>query len=110
MTVIHTADAYAVEQVPIEQIKLGNWVVTKQANGQPHVWRVYPYLQRDIPQPGFGTLVVSGCPSKPPISVDFWHDKRSALVADSQVHLHADVVATAGGTVVQCTSARTSTD
>lgn len=41
MAVIHTADAYAVEQVPIEQIELGDRIVTVTADGEPRHWQVH---------------------------------------------------------------------
>lgn len=44
MTGIHTADAYAVEQVPIQQIEPGEWVVTLKNSDQgrwPRPWRVH---------------------------------------------------------------------
>ena len=40
MPVVHTADAYAVEQLTIEQIELGDWIVTAQPNGEPRYWQV----------------------------------------------------------------------
>jgi hypothetical protein len=41
MPVVNTADAYAVEQVPIEQIDPGDRVVTKNAKGDPRHWQVH---------------------------------------------------------------------
>jgi hypothetical protein len=40
MPVVHTADAYAVEQLTIEQIELGDWIVIAQPNGEPRYWQV----------------------------------------------------------------------
>ena len=37
---INTADAYALDQVPVEEIDLGDTVLTKQADGTPRVWKV----------------------------------------------------------------------
>lgn len=42
MPVGHTADAYAVEQVPIERIELGDRIVTVNvADGEPRQWQVH---------------------------------------------------------------------
>jgi hypothetical protein len=40
MPVVHTADAYAVEQVPIERIELGDLDRDCAANGEPRYWQV----------------------------------------------------------------------
>jgi len=40
MAIVHTADGYALDAVPIEQIEMGEYVVTKQSDGDPRMWRV----------------------------------------------------------------------
>lgn len=40
MAIVHTADGYALDQVPIEQIDMGEFVVTKQSDGEPRMWQV----------------------------------------------------------------------
>jgi len=41
MTIIGGAGGLGVEQLPIEQIQLGDYVVANDANGKPYVYRVH---------------------------------------------------------------------